>query len=92
MTEQCLVGGAFNTVQNDRVAGLEVRVGDVKPGDQARLSTQVGAPVVRLASIEPCANGIKVIDIDDGARSSFGFRQETIVLRIQSASLPEEAA
>jgi hypothetical protein len=46
-----------------------------------------------VTSIEPRVNGIKFTGIDDdGAGKSFGFRQEEIVLRIQSASSPEEPA
>lgn len=71
----------------------EVSAEDLKLGDHVRLSTQFGARAVRLASIEPRANSIKFIGIDDdGARNSFGFRRGEIVLRIQSVSCPEEAA
>lgn len=84
--------GPLNAIQNDRVTAEEVRAEDLELGDQVRLSTQFGARAVRLTSIEPRANGIKFIGIDDdGARKSFGFRQEEIVLRIRSASSPGRA-
>ncbi|RKN22129.1 hypothetical protein D7147_05290 [Micromonospora musae] len=88
-----MVDGSLNALQNDRVTAGDVCAEDSRLGNHVHVSPQFATRVVRLSSIEPRANDIKLIGSDDdGVGYSLGFRPRAMALRVQSASLPDEAA